>query len=132
MSGGRLGERSPQPYRQCWVETCDGLARLGKLQRQQPGFRQTFREGSRGLQSIAERRKIAGTAAIEGKARQSAADVGRGFEARPDLLAQARLARKKRDRIEAGVNLLGSWSGRRQPLGEQAAAWRGDGLVDRR
>ena len=27
---------------------------------------------------------------------------------------------------------LGSGQGRRQPLGEQAAAWRGDGLVDRR
>ena len=66
------------------------LASLGKLLRQQPSPRQTMRDGLRALEPIAQRGKIARTAAIEGQARQGAADVGRGLEARPDVLAQAR------------------------------------------
>ena len=51
----------------------------------------------------------------------------------PDLKTDPRrLAREKRDAIQAAFDLLGHGQGRRQAFGEKTAAWRGDGLVDGR
>ena len=83
-------------------------------------------------EAVADRGKVARTAAVEAQARESPQKIGRVRERPTQGVAHRRRLDQEIKRVEPPVDGLRIGQRARQPLGEQARAGRGHGQVDRR
>ncbi len=126
-----LAECGSEAQAERGIDPARGACGVGEVRRQIGLFEQPGRERGGGREAVAQRREVAWAAAPEAQPRQGARHVGGPLQHGPDLAAPPPILDPEGDRVEplSDRDRIGQRAG--EPLGEQPAAARRHGRVDR-